>query len=273
MASASKQTQQIVALMKGIDIAMFTTVGPDGYLVSRPLSTQTAEFDGERIWFFIQADSPKVEEIARHAKVNVAYASTQKNTYLSVAGRARVFRDQARIDSMWSDALKAYFPRGRTDPNLALLEVRVSTVEYWDGPSSALGKLVSFVIARVTRDEEVMGENRLLDLKAGGRRSRLPPSHKDAGPGAKAAARKTLTRRAGTAVTGKAAAKKTATKKAATRKAATKKTATKKTATKKTATKKAATRKAATEQAAARKSVTRKAASKKTARSRTAAKR
>ena len=129
MASARKQSQQIADLMKGIDIAMFTTVGPNGYLVSRPLSTQTAAFDGERVWFFVQGDSPKVEEIARHPKVNVAYASKERNTYLSVAGQARVFRDQARIDAMWSDALKAYFPRGRTDPNLMLLEVRVNTVE------------------------------------------------------------------------------------------------------------------------------------------------
>lgn len=52
----AKHTQQDIAelarLMKKIDIAMLTTTGPNGYLVSRPLSTQAAEFDGERVWFF-----------------------------------------------------------------------------------------------------------------------------------------------------------------------------------------------------------------------------
>ena len=266
MANASKRTQQIAALMKGIDIAMLTTVGPAGYLVSRPLSTQTADFDGRRIWFFVQADSPKVAEIEAHPKVNVAYASSSRNTYLSVAGTARVFRDQARIDAMWNDALKAYFPRGRTDPNLALLEVAVSTVEYWDGPASAIGKLVSFVIARVTHDEEVMGSNRLVDMKSPAGRTRLPPTHKSAGPGARAAARQALTRRApakpaegapkksagGKAKAGKAAAKKVTARKATAKKAAAKKATAKKATAKKPASRKAAPRKTAAKGAKAK---------------------
>jgi general stress protein 26 len=51
---ARKQTpaQELAELLEEIDIAMLTTVGPDGYLVSRPLSTQAASFDGEFLWFF-----------------------------------------------------------------------------------------------------------------------------------------------------------------------------------------------------------------------------
>jgi general stress protein 26 len=193
MPRQSAQSRRLAELMEDIDIAMCTTLGPNGYPVSRPLSTQAAAFDGERVWFFVAADSPKVVEIRAHPKVNLGYVSHAKNTYVSLAGDARVYRDQALIDEMWSDALKAYFPRGRTDPNLALLEVMATSAEYWDGPASTLGKLVRFVIARVTKREEVLGENRIVDLGRGASaRKRLPPSHADARKGARKAAKSVL---------------------------------------------------------------------------------
>lgn len=188
MAGIDRNLKRIGELLEKIDIAMLTTVGKGGYLMSRPLSTQQAQFDGERVWFFTEADSPKVAEIRRNPKVNLAYASKGKNVYLSLTGTARVNRDRAVTDALWSDAMKAFFPKGKDDPNLALLEVAVHSAEYWDGPGTWIGKAVSFIIARVTRNEEVMGENRIIDLTAKRPRKRLPASHARAPRGAKSAA-------------------------------------------------------------------------------------
>lgn len=288
--SIDKNAEALGKLLEDIDIAMLTTVGPQGYLVSRPLSTRQASFDGERVWFFTEADSPKIGEVRRNPKVNLAYASKDKNTYVSLSGTAKVNRDRGMIEALWNDAMKAFFPGGKDDPNLVLLEVSVRTAEYWDGPSTLIGKLVTFVIARVTRKEEVMGENRLLDLSGSRTTSRLPPSHANARPGARKAARKTLStqaagkpsastgsatkRSAGTksasktatrTATTKAASKKAASKKSASRKPASKKAASKKSATTTTAGKSSATKTAATKKAATRKTATSKAATKKSA--------
>jgi general stress protein 26 len=225
MAKRKHEVEQLAKLMKKIDIAMLTTVGKGGFLVSRPLSTQTVEFDGERIFFMTEADSPKVAEIRRNPKVNVAYASKDANTYISAAGSARVRRDQALIDAFWNDAMKAFFPNGKDDPNVTLIEVEVGTIEYWDGPGSWIGKAATFRVARVTGNDDVMGENRIIDLSTG--RSVKPPGSDRPG-----------TRRAPTPR--KAPAKKSAVKSA--RKPA--KAPVKKTAAK-SATRKAATRKAA----------------------------
>ena len=191
---ARKTVRQIADLLEKIDTAMLTTVGPDGFLVSRPLSTRASSFDGKRVWFFTEADSPKVAEIARHPKVNLAYASSDRNTYVSLAGTAEVNRDRRRIGRLWNDAMKAFFPNGKDDPNLVLLEVQVRSIEYWDGPGSLVGKLVGFVVARVTGDEEHMGDNRLIDMSGKRSASRLPPSHEDAPAGARKAARQALTK-------------------------------------------------------------------------------
>ena len=177
MASTRGDVKRIGELLKKIDIAMLTTVGKGGFLMSRPLSTQQARFNGERVWFFTEADSPKMAEIGRNPKVNLAYASKGKNVYVSLSGTARANRDQATIDELWNDALKTFFPKGRNDPNLALLEVEVNSIEYWDGPGTWIGKAISFLIARVTRNEEVMAENRIVDLTGPRPRKRLPPSH------------------------------------------------------------------------------------------------
>ena len=163
--ASTKKRDQLRALMEGIDIAMFTTIGEDGFPVSRPLSTQEAEFDGKVLWFFVRRDTPKVREITRYPRVNVAYASKDRNVYLSVAGTARVEDDQTLIDAFWNDALKAYFKKGRTDPNLVLIEVTVHSVQYWEGPSTGIGRMIAFVAARLGADESVMGENRLLRME------------------------------------------------------------------------------------------------------------
>jgi general stress protein 26 len=219
----SETAKALAKLVADIDIAMFTTVGPGGYLVSRPLSTQAARFDGERVWFFVDATSPKVDEIRRNGKVNVAYASQARNTYVSLAGDARLSRDPARIDAFWNDALKAFFPRGKDDPDLALIEFAPRTAEYWDGPGSMLGKALSFAVAWVTGNDDAMGENRIVDLRDG--RKRKPPSSDRA-----TAPKRTQVAKVGKALAGgrKPVAKKAVAKKAVAKKAVAKKAVAKK---------------------------------------------
>ena len=155
---------QLAELIKDVEVAMFTTTGVDGRLYSRPLATQQVTFDGD-LWFVITADSPKVAEIALDPHVNVAYASPSKNTYVSVAGRARIVDDRAKIEELWSPAMKLFFPGGKYDPNLRLIHVRAESAEYWDGPGGLLGKALYFVMTAVTDDPGSLSDNRVVDLK------------------------------------------------------------------------------------------------------------
>jgi len=165
MAVTRKQREHLRDLMKDIDIAMFTTIGQRGFPVSRPLSTQRTEFDGEVLWFFVRGNSPKAAEIARNPRVNVSYASKDHNAYVSVAGRAALVRNRVKIRELWNDALKIWFRKGLDDPELALIRVRVNTIEYWEGPSSTVGKLVGMVTAAVTGRDTAMGESRMVRVR------------------------------------------------------------------------------------------------------------
>lgn len=155
---------QLADLIKDVEVAMFTTTGVDRRLYSRPLATQQVTFDGD-LWFVITADSPKVAEIALDPRVNVAYASPSKNTYVSVAGRARVVDDRAKIEALWSPAMKLFFPGGKDDPNLRLIQVRADSAEYWDGPGTLLGTALSFVLSAVQDEPAALADNGFIDLR------------------------------------------------------------------------------------------------------------
>ena len=128
---------------------MLTTAEPDGKLRSRPMATQKAEFDGT-LWFFTRASSPKVDEVEQWHNVNLSYASPDSNTYVSVTGTASLVRDAAKVKELWNPILKAWFPNGLEDPDLALLHVTVQKAEFWDSPSSTMVHIAGFVKAIAT---------------------------------------------------------------------------------------------------------------------------
>ena len=164
MTTRQEHLETLASLIKGVDIAMLTTRKADGSLVSRPLGTQEVEFDGD-LWFATGADSEKVTEIQADPRVNVAYASKGQNTYVSVAGSASIVRDRAKIEQLWSPAMKIFFPEGKDDPNLVLIRVSAESAEYWDGPGTVFGKALYLLVAGVTGDQSALSEQATIDLK------------------------------------------------------------------------------------------------------------
>jgi general stress protein 26 len=122
------------------------------------MSTQKTEFDGT-LWFFTGVGSDKVHEIKDDQHVNLSYANPKSQTYISVSGRARIVREREKIHELWSPELKAWFPEGKDDPQIALLEVQVDDAEYWDTPSNAMIHLVGMVKAVTTGQSYEPGEN------------------------------------------------------------------------------------------------------------------
>ncbi len=159
-----EQIRTLADLIKDIRIAMLTTRTPEGRLVTRPLGTQEVEFDGD-LWFATAVDSGKVEEIQREPQVSVAYADPKRNTYVSVSGRASIVDDRAKIDALWSPAMKVFFPEGKDDPKLRLIRVQAQSAEYWDGPSGAIGAALYFAAAAVTGNPGAMSDNEKIDLR------------------------------------------------------------------------------------------------------------
>ena len=95
----------------------------------------------------------------------MAYASTSKNTYVSVAGNARIVDDRAKVEALWSPAMKLFFPGGKDDPNLRLIHVQAESAEYWDGPGTLLGRALTFVLSAVQDEPGQLADNGFVDLR------------------------------------------------------------------------------------------------------------
>jgi general stress protein 26 len=151
-------------LAKGLHVAMLTTRGEDGRLFSRPLGVQELEFDGD-VWFATALDSEKVREVEANPEVNVAFASKDNGTYISISGAARVVRDRAEIERHRTPGMGIYFKDGKDDPNLCLIRVEAHSAEYWDGPGSMAGKALHFLLTAVTNDPGKLSDNQRINLQ------------------------------------------------------------------------------------------------------------
>lgn len=154
---------KLAKMIKGIQIAMLTTIDSKGRLQSRPMATQQVEFDGD-LWFFTGWDTHKTSEISDNNQVNVSYSSPDDNRYVSVSGNAALVSDKAKMAELWNPLLKAWFPEGIEDPNMVLLKVEVHKAEYWDSPSSKVVQIVGFVKALATGERYQPGDNKVLSL-------------------------------------------------------------------------------------------------------------
>ena len=130
----------------------------DGSLVSRPLQTLKIDDNGELI-FFTAADSHKVDELTQESAVNLAYANPGEQRYVSVRGRARMDRDEATIDELWSPAQKIFFPDGKDDPNLMVLRVRVQDASYWEAAGNFITRALDFARGMLSDSPQDLGKH------------------------------------------------------------------------------------------------------------------
>lgn len=155
-------TEKVNDLISDIKIAMLTNVDrTQGRIVSRPMAVQQVEDDGT-IWFFADDTSPKADQLEVDPTVNVAF--TSKGTWVSVAGRATVVEDRAKIDELWNSGVEAWFPDGKDAPGVALLRIEPDSAEYWDSPGSKIATALAYAKSKVTGDRPDVGENEVVEL-------------------------------------------------------------------------------------------------------------
>ncbi len=155
----NKQLEKVRDMIESIRIAMLTTVDEQGNLVSRPMAALQVDEDGS-IWFFTQRTSPKVDQIDNNGHhVNLSFANVSDANYVSVSGTAQEVNDRAKIDELWNPQAKAWFPKGKDDPNLTLLKVHTNMAEYWDSNDSTMVRLFQQAAAAITGNTPKMGEN------------------------------------------------------------------------------------------------------------------
>lgn len=124
------QTEKFHELLKDFDTAVLITHGQQTHFRARPMAIARVD-DNCDLWFITGEDSAKVHEIQADTRVQVV---CQKGwtSCVSIAGRASLSRDRARILELWKASYQVWFPQGADDPNIALIHVAGEHGEYWD---------------------------------------------------------------------------------------------------------------------------------------------
>ncbi|MDQ0607467.1 general stress protein 26 [Variovorax sp. W1I1] len=151
MTATTGNTSKLWELIKDTRFGMLTHRHADGQLHSHPLTTQNKDVDeNATLYFFVPKDGEIAQHVATDPTVNVSYANTDDDSYVSVSGHAALLEDPAKKEALFTKMAKAWFPEGPTDPNLGLLAVSVLRAEYWDVDDSKMVQLFKMAKAAMT---------------------------------------------------------------------------------------------------------------------------
>ena len=136
-------------LAQEVNICMFITNTNEEKEHTRPMATIDVDDDGT-LWFYTDIRSIKVEEVSIDKQVHLTYAHPGKESYMDVWGTSSIVTDRTLIKEKWSPVVKAYFPGGADDPNVALMKVRPTSVYYWESETGKMVQFLKMAVAAVT---------------------------------------------------------------------------------------------------------------------------
>ena len=152
-----KKIEALYELIEGIEIAMMTTVRPDGTLVTRPMATQE-RMAGADVWFVTDSESEKIGELDHDPRLSLAYYKDYE--WVSVSGVGTISTDRDMIRELYKPDWKAWFgdeggarDGGPDDPRLALVLVDATSVVYGKRNKSKPLALFEVVKGLVTGSE------------------------------------------------------------------------------------------------------------------------
>ena len=139
--SEKEAIEKFQVLVGHESICLFTTLLTKVPLTTRPMVIQEVDDKGH-FWFLSAHDSDKNREIATDPRVQLFIGNPSNYEFLSIFGYATYTRNQQKIDELWNDIAKAWFPEGKDDPRITVIEFEPEEGFYWDTKS---GKLVSMI--------------------------------------------------------------------------------------------------------------------------------
>jgi len=104
---------------------------------SEPMTAQLDPDQVDTLFFFAGKDN----RLAEGGSAMAQFVSKGHDFFACLAGEVRQDNDPALIDKLWNNQVDAWFPGGKSDPNLALLRFDVSSAELWETDVSLTGRL------------------------------------------------------------------------------------------------------------------------------------
>ncbi|AYO58280.1 general stress protein [Chryseobacterium sp. 6424] len=141
--------KKLKELSENASVCMFCTELTQLPINTRPMSLRETDAEGN-LWFISSADSNKNFEISEDNRVQLLFMNNSKSEYLSVFGKAYIYKDKALIEDKWTNFASAWFEEGKDDPKVTLIRVSPEKSYYWDTKAGKLVSLISFAAAAIS---------------------------------------------------------------------------------------------------------------------------
>ena len=134
-------------LLADFHTGMLVTHASSERFHARPMAIADRDANGD-VWFVTSGGAPKVAEAREDGRALLTMQSQSK--WVTLGGHLEIVNDRAKIDELWNDGFKVWFPKGKDDPSLTLMHLVTDEAEYWDqsglkGVKYALAAAKAFV--------------------------------------------------------------------------------------------------------------------------------
>jgi general stress protein 26 len=79
---------------------------------------------------------------------------------IQILKRIFLFEDKLLIDKFWNIFVSAWFPKGKEDSSVALIEVKTNSAEFWDADANKIVQVFDYAKALLSNEKPDMGEHK-----------------------------------------------------------------------------------------------------------------
>ena len=154
--------QKLKDIEESIGFAMMATNLKELPLHIVPMSTKKVGDRGS-IWFLSSKNSAHNKHLENDPRVQLIYGNSTSVSFLSIYGTVNITTNQKIIDELYVKTDDAWFD-GKEDPNLCVIEVIPSDINYWDTKENAFVSLMSLGFAALTGESQDLNEEGKLKI-------------------------------------------------------------------------------------------------------------
>lgn len=155
--SSKEHKEKIWSMISKIGTGMLVSLNKEEPH-ARPMQLVQDDYDGT-LWFFTRKNDPKVKEITENQHVCLTFSDTDKNTFVSLTGEAKLSTDKNRIERYWNPVVASWYSEDKASEEPALLEIKISRGEHWDSDTNAISFWYEIAKANLTGKKPNLGEN------------------------------------------------------------------------------------------------------------------
>lgn len=150
--TAEQAGARLLELLGTFKVAMLVTREGKS-LSARPMSLAELDAKTATAWFISSVDAEHARAMEFSPWVQLVCQSSA--VQLSVSGHATLVRDAAKLEALWSEPMRLWFPEGKESADLTLIRVELGDGEFWDH-SGARGLKFVFDAAKAWLTGEVV---------------------------------------------------------------------------------------------------------------------